>query len=48
MENANDYVKEITQAFIKSACNRKVDDAAIQEGAGAGAGKKKGGKSKGK
>lgn len=48
MEHANDYVKEITAAFIRSACNRKVDDAGAAEvGAGA-AGKKKAGKKGGK
>jgi hypothetical protein len=26
MEYANDYVKDITFAFVKSAANRKVDD----------------------
>jgi len=26
MEHANDYVKDITFAFIKSSANRKVDD----------------------
>ena len=26
MEHANDYVKDITFAFVKSAANRKVDD----------------------
>jgi hypothetical protein len=43
MEQANDFIKEITQAFIKIACNRRVDDAAVVEGA-AGAGHKKKGK----
>jgi hypothetical protein len=27
MDQANDFVKDITSAFIKIACNRKVDDA---------------------
>ena len=27
MDQANDYVRDITSAFIKLACNRKVDDA---------------------
>ncbi len=44
MEQANDYIKEITSIFIKLACNRRVDDAAAAEG-GAGA-KKKGKKGK--
>jgi hypothetical protein len=29
MDLANDYVKEITAAFIKAACNRKIDDAGM-------------------
>lgn len=41
MIHANDFIKDITAAFIKAACNRRVDDAAIESGAAAG-GKKKG------
>ena len=48
MENVNDFVRDITFAFIKSASNRQADDAALEGGAGAAAqgkkGKKKGGK----
>ena len=45
MEHANDFVRDITFAFIKGASNRQTDDA-ILEGGGAGPkkGKKKGGK----
>ena len=50
MDNVNDFVRDITFAFIKGASNRQADDAALEGGAGgAGAvqgkkGKKKGGK----
>ena len=52
MENVNDYVRDLTFAFIRVASNRQLDDAALEGGAGAGAaggqggkkGKKKGGK----
>ena len=27
MDQANDFVRDITAAFIKLACNRRVDDA---------------------
>ena len=27
MDQANDFVRDITAAFIKHACNRRVDDA---------------------
>ncbi len=53
MENVNDYVRDLTFAFIRVASNRQLDDAALEGGAGAGGaaggqggkkGKKKGGK----
>ena len=45
MEHANEFVKELTFAFIRMASNRQADDAALEGGAGAQAGKK--GKKKG-
>ena len=52
MEHINDYVRDLTFAFIRVASNRQIDDATLEGGAGAGAaggqggkkGKKKGGK----
>ena len=50
MENINDYVRDLTFAFIRAASNRQLDDAMLEGGAGAAGGqggkkgKKKGGK----
>ena len=46
MENVNDFVRDITFAFIKGASNRQADDATLEGGAGGQGkkGKKKGGK----
>jgi hypothetical protein len=50
MENINDYVRDLTFAFIRVASNRQLDDATLEGGAGAAGGqggkkgKKKGGK----
>jgi hypothetical protein len=50
MENINDFVRDLTFAFIRVASNRQLDDAALEGGAGAAGGqggkkgKKKGGK----
>lgn len=45
MENVNDFVRDITFAFIKGASNRQTDDATLEGGAAGGQGKK--GKKKG-
>jgi len=50
MENINDFVRDLTFAFIRVASNRQLDDATLEGGAGAAGGqggkkgKKKGGK----
>ena len=50
MENVNDFVRDLTFAFIRVASNRQLDDATLEGGAGAAGGqggkkgKKKGGK----
>jgi hypothetical protein len=50
MEKINDYVRDLTFAFIRAASNRQLDDATLEGGAGAAGGqggkkgKKKGGK----
>ncbi len=41
MEHANDYMRDITAAFVKIACNRKVDDAVMVEAPAKKGGKKK-------
>jgi hypothetical protein len=38
MENINDYVRDLTFAFIRVASSRQLDDATLEGGAGAAGG----------